>query len=155
MGKVDGSLNQFQLTINQKLMNVKLQKILIPLSKISIYVMIACQSLTMVLASGTEAQRKSLEELSINLSKSAQVRTLSALIDEIETEGKFTFAYSKRDIKNAKVTLTGGEWNMNDLLKEISIQTRMSIKRVNETIALMPVTSNTALHPRDKPGKVP
>lgn len=144
-GKWMALLNQFQLKLTPKLMNAKLHKILIRLSKMSIYVMIACQSLTMVLASGSEAQRKTLEEMSVELSATNQARSLSALITEIESEEQFTFAYSKRDIRNKYITLKGGEWNMNDLLREISIQARLSIRRVNETIALLPVEVDTHL----------
>lgn len=97
------------------------------------------------MASGSEAQRKTLEKISVTISETNQARSLSALIAEIEREGKFTFAYSKRDIRNAKVSVKGGEWNMNDLLREISIQARLSIRRVNETIALMPVKVDTQL----------
>lgn len=120
-------------------METKLHKIVIRMSKLTIYALIICQSLVMVLANGSEAQRKHLEEIEIEISSQEKARDLLGIISEIEAKGDFTFAYSKRDVKHKTIQLTKGKWNMNSLLKEVSIQARLSIRRVNETIALLPV----------------
>ncbi len=119
-------------------MNAKLLKIVIRMSKYAIYVMIVCQSLILVMASDLDAQRKFLEEIDVEVSDNQGSRTLLNLISEIESTTDFTFAFSKRDVKEKEVSIDGGHWSMDDLLKEVSLQSKMSIKRVNETIALIP-----------------
>ncbi|MEQ8647823.1 MAG: TonB-dependent receptor [Cyclobacteriaceae bacterium] len=119
-------------------MNAKLLKIVIRMSKYAIYAMIVCQSLVLVMASDSDAQRKFLEEIDVEVSDIQGSRSLLNLISEIESNTDFTFAFSKRDVKEKEVSIDGGHWSMDELLKEVSLQSKMSIKRVNETIALIP-----------------
>ncbi|MBV6642539.1 MAG: TonB-dependent receptor [Cyclobacteriaceae bacterium] len=119
-------------------MNAKLLKIVIRMSKYAIYAMIVCQSLILVMASDLDAQRKFLEEIDVEVSDNQGSRSLLNLISEIESNTEFTFAFSKRDVKEKEVSIDGGHWSMDELLKEVSLQSKMSIKRVNETIALIP-----------------
>tara|TARA_Y100001980_G_C14556896_1_gene352665 strand:+ start:41089 stop:44577 length:3489 start_codon:yes stop_codon:yes gene_type:complete len=119
-------------------MNAKLLKIVIRMSKYAIYAMIVCQSLIMVMAGDLDAQRKFLDEINVEVSDIQGSRSLLNLISEIESNTDFTFAFSKRDVKEKEVSIDGGHWSMDELLKEVSLQSKMSIKRVNETIALIP-----------------
>ncbi|MBV6640750.1 MAG: TonB-dependent receptor [Cyclobacteriaceae bacterium] len=115
-------------------MNVKLRKLILRMSKTVIYAIICCYSLTMAFGTDASAQRKMLSEITINLNiKSSQ---LTDLIKQVEQVSDFTFMYSKRDLSGKKIDIPNGKWNMNDLLRKVSEQTHLSIKRVNETIAL-------------------
>lgn len=120
-------------------MNVKVHKIGICMSKLAIYAMIACQSLIMAMASELDAQRKRLVEIPIHIEATAEVRALSEVLSEIESKGEFTFAYSKRDLRGKVIELAQQQWTMESLLREISVQGRFSIRRVNEMITLNPV----------------
>lgn len=120
-------------------MKVKLHKISICMSKLAIYAMVVIQSMIMAMASGSEAQRRLLEEIPIQLTSSAELRPLMEVISEIESKGEFTFAYSKRDVRGKSIRLENANWTMESLMKEISVQGRFSIHRVNETITLNPV----------------
>ncbi len=120
-------------------MNVKLHKIGICMSKLAIYAMVVIQSMILAMASESEAQRKLLVEIPIQLTSSAESRPLMEVISEIEAKGEFTFAYSKRDVRGKSIRLENEIWTMESLMKEISLQGRFSIRRVNETITLNPV----------------
>lgn len=124
-------------------MKAKLYKIVVLMSRLTIYMMIVCQASTMAFAIGSAAQRLHLNEIEIELSVQSEPQKLLELISEIESKSDFKFAYSKSEIKSKKVLLTKKRWNMNALLKSISSQTRMSIRRVNETIALSTISENS------------
>ncbi|MEQ8474271.1 MAG: TonB-dependent receptor [Marinoscillum sp.] len=126
-------------------MKTNLRKILIGMSKLAIYGMVFCQCLNMVLANETSAQRKYLEEISINIQVQGTEITLLQLIEKMEESSNFKFAYSKEDIEGKMLTITSGKRNMRSLLNEISIQGNFRIKRVNESISL------TSVRPKDLP----
>ncbi len=117
-------------------MNVKLRKFTIRMSKLGIYVMIVCQSVMMALATNSAAQRKYLEEISVELSQSEEERSLIDVFKEIENTTNFRFAYSKGEIRKNEIYLKGGKWQMDKLLASISIQAKVSFKRVNESIGV-------------------
>lgn len=121
-------------------MNVKLHKFLVLMSKLTFYALIVCQSLTMAVAGESSAQRKYLKEINIELGiPSDQMEiSLKELIKEVEASSNFTFAYTREGIRNKNIHLNSKSWNMLSLLKEISVQGRFSITRVNETITLIP-----------------
>jgi len=125
-------------------MKPKLHKILVFMSKLAFYVMVICQSTTMVIASESVAQRNYLKEISIQVGHSGEV-LLIALLEEVEAKSNFKFAYAEKEIGNNKITLNKDTWNMYALLKEVSVQARLSIKRVNDVIALTYVPKNTKL----------
>ncbi|MEP4135975.1 MAG: carboxypeptidase-like regulatory domain-containing protein, partial [Cyclobacteriaceae bacterium] len=124
-------------------MNANLQKLLIRMSKIAIYAMILCFSLTLALAHESVAQRKYLSEISIDLDYSGS--SLLDLISTVESSTDFHFAYSKKVLKDKSVDISPGEWNMSDLLKEISIQGEVSLRRINETITIKQVDRVSSL----------
>ncbi|MEQ8554365.1 MAG: TonB-dependent receptor [Cyclobacteriaceae bacterium] len=115
------------------------------MSKLAIYVMIVCQTFSMAMATESTAQRKYLEEIEVNISDQNQSRSLLSLIKEIEAVSNFNFAYSKGDMRNRSVDIPGGSWNMRALLKEVSTQSKLSIQRVNESIALVVAEQSEAL----------
>tara|TARA_Y100001980_G_C14556826_1_gene350845 strand:- start:15363 stop:18746 length:3384 start_codon:yes stop_codon:yes gene_type:complete len=122
-------------------MYVKLQKFVNRMSKMAVYAMIICQSVFMALASETTAQRKNLEEIFIQVNlvgDSDNYVPLKGLIAEIESLSNFRFAYSNADIKNKFIKIDAGKWDLLSLMNEISSQTGFSIRRVNESIGLIP-----------------
>ena len=124
-------------------MHAKLPKLIIRMSKIAIYAVIMCYSLSMAFGHESSAQRKYLSE--IDLEVDLKGKDLLALLDQIEQTSDFRFAYSKKDLKHKKVALTSGKWNMESLLKEISIQAEVSLKRINETITIKEVEKEDRL----------
>lgn len=130
------------------------------MSKIAIYAIIMCYSLTMAFAYETSAQRKYLSEISFELNYEG--KRLIDLLEEIEGSSEFSFAYSKRELKDKSIYLTTGKWNMDDLLKEISVQARVSLRRINETITIkkvneaekLPVVSEVVYVKREISGRV-
>lgn len=123
-------------------MKANLHKIVIRMSKLCVYAMLLSQSLVMAMASETVAQRQFLKEINIELqftNQESQVLDLAGLINEIEETTGFNFAYSKRDIKGQNIQLSKSSYDLRSLLEEISTQGKFSIKRVNETVTLIPV----------------
>ena len=115
-------------------MYVKLRKLILRMSKSAIYAIIFCYSLTMAFGTESAAQRKLLSEISIDLHEGHS--SLINLIKEIESVSDFTFMYAKKELAKRPVYISDGQWNMSDLLSQISGQAKVSIKRVNETIAI-------------------
>lgn len=120
-------------------MNVKLHKIVIRMSRLAIYSLVICQSILMALASETNAQRKYLEEIFVELAFEESTIELKELIRSIEQSSQFHFAYSKGDVRNKSVDILPGNWNLRSLMDEISKQGQFSIRRINETITLTKV----------------
>ena len=118
-------------------MKVKLLKFLSRMSRLGIYVLIAILSVSMVLATETDAQRKFLAEISINLESGGSTQSLIDLVTEIESKSNFNFAYLDKSLRQKKIRLAPGTWQMDELLKEISLQAEVSLKRVNESIAIV------------------
>ena len=116
-------------------MTVKLRKFLIRMSKLSICAMIICQSISLALADDATAQRKKLSEIDLNVTL-PESTTLKHLVSRIEEQGVFTFVYSKNRIGKTVITLDRPYGNMMELLNELSVQARVNIRRVNETIVL-------------------
>ncbi|MEQ8553132.1 MAG: TonB-dependent receptor [Cyclobacteriaceae bacterium] len=125
-------------------MNVKLPKNVIRMSKLTLYVVIACQSLLMSFASGSMGQRKHLEEIPIELEIGNGEMSLSKLISQIEAHNEFQFAYAKSDVRGKSIILSKSNYNMQELLREVSLQAKFSIRRVNETIALITLNENAS-----------
>lgn len=124
-------------------MRAKLPNLIIRMSKIAIYAVIMCYSLSMAFGHESSAQRKYLSEIDLEIDLKG--KDLLALLAEIEQTSDFRFAYSKRDLKDKKVNITSGKWNMESLLKEISVQAEVSLKRINETITIKEVEKEDKL----------
>ena len=115
------------------------------MSKSAIYALIICQSIVMALANDLDAQRKQLSELEINLPEYQGDVKLSTLIKDIEEVSSFEFAYTQSLVRGKELSIHGGVWNMEDLLKEVSSSSKISIKRVNEVISLTESSLNSSL----------
>ncbi len=115
------------------------------MSKLAIYTMIICQTIVMANATETTAQHKFLKEISVELETGVGERSLLDLVSEIESKSDFHFAYSKAAMRKLSVEIDGGKWNMDELMMELSKQLQLSIRRVNSTISLMPVSDDTEL----------
>ncbi|WP_258105289.1 TonB-dependent receptor [Marinoscillum sp. MHG1-6] len=109
------------------------------MSKLTVYAIVVCQSIIMAMANESSAQRKHLHEIVIELRFDQADIPVPDIIGQIESTSDFKFAYSKNDVKNKNISITSGKWNFLDLLNRISMEGRLSISRINETIALIPV----------------
>ncbi|MEQ8472322.1 MAG: TonB-dependent receptor [Marinoscillum sp.] len=116
-------------------MKANLRKNIFRVSKISTYAIIFFYSLSMTFASETFSQYKNLNEIEVEVTL-PESTSLLELISIIEDEGQFTFVYSKKELKNIVLDLQGSYQNMEELLSQVSVQAKVSIKRVNETITL-------------------
>ena len=125
-------------------MSTNLRKLIIRMSRLAMYATAVCMSLTMVFAAESIGQRKLLKDIPIEFTLT-KTMSLQSLIDEVESSGKFTFVYSKKDIRGITLAFDQPVGSMEDLLNEISIQARVSIKRVNETISFKNVVQNAAM----------
>ncbi len=125
-------------------MKTNLRKLIIRMSRLAIYATTLCISLNMVFAVETEAQRKMLKDIPVEVGQQETI-SLQNLIDKVEGFGKFTFVYSKRDIKGKVLQLSDSKLNMEQLLTEISLQAEVSIRRVNETISLKKAVNGAAM----------
>ena len=115
-------------------MNVKLRNLVISMSKIAIYTSIFCYTLSMALATESAAQRKHLDEIIYHTEVESGL--LLDLFIEIEEKSDFIFAYTDKDLRNKTFSLTRASWTLNDLLKELSVQSEISFRRINETITV-------------------
>lgn len=104
------------------------------MSKIAIYMCIFSYSLSMVLATDSSAQRKRMGELTFEVKNSQKL--ILDLFEEIEKTHDLVFAYAASDLKKSSVYLENKKWALDDLLKEVSVQARVSFKRVNGTITV-------------------
>ena len=117
-------------------MHINLHKIVVRMSKFGIYLLVAVQSLGMVMAHETRGQRKMLSEIFIEVKAGDSARSLMGVFREIEEATDFNFAYSKSELKTRTVHLEQGTHNLFAILATISDQARVSFKRVNEQIGV-------------------
>ncbi len=61
---------------------------------------------------------------------------LKDLVSELEINTGFTFAYLDESLQNKQISLGQPSWQMDDLLKEVSVQAGVSVKRVGGSIAV-------------------
>jgi len=121
-------------------MNVKVHKIVIHMSRLAIYALITLQSMLMVMASEIEAQRRLLSEIEITIPAYDESKvSLGFFINEIQKISDFKFIYPQKLVRGKDISIRPGAWKMDELLREISYQGQLSLRRVNETIALTPV----------------
>ncbi len=115
-------------------MSTNLLIVLRIMSKVGIYALFILQSLTLALASDVNSQGKLLKDLSIQLTE--EKIELIQLFRSIEEETGISFAYKVKEIRGAEISITPREWNLEDLLREISIQKKLSFRRINKTITV-------------------
>ncbi|MFY0608549.1 MAG: TonB-dependent receptor [Cyclobacteriaceae bacterium] len=117
-------------------MKTKLYKIAFHMSKFGIYMLIMLQTLTMVMANGSSAQRKMLEEIDVELRYGDEGVSIIELFEHIESLTNLRFAYSQEEMQGRDKIIVSQKSNLNDLLKTVSVQAGVSFKRVNEQIAV-------------------
>ena len=114
-------------------MQSKLLKIFIQISKITFYAMVLQFSFFAFAASEElKAQRKKLHEIKVEMTTGH--KDFFALVSEIEQSSGFTFAYTKKEVANKSVFISRQNWYLQELLTEVSSQTKLVFKRVNEII---------------------
>ncbi len=119
-------------------MIVKVHNYVRIMAKLALYAFVICQSLLMSFASDVDAQQKYLREIEIEL-PSYENADLKVLINDIQDRSDFEFASPRRLISKKSINLEEKRWNMEHLLREISTQAKVSIRRVNETISFSEV----------------
>ncbi len=86
-----------------------------------------------MLAPKTAAQTY-LSEITVEVNH--QEGELKDLVAELEGNTGFTFAYLDQSLQNKPISLHEPSWQMDDLLKEVSVQAGVSLKRVGGSIAV-------------------
>lgn len=124
-------------------MITKLHKIVVRMSRLTIYAIVVCQSIIMALASGSNAQRKHTKDIEIRLDLSSTPISLVEVINQIEKTTDFEFGYDRKDIRNIEISLPAEDLNLLEVLDAISKQGKFSIKRINDSITLLAVGNNS------------
>ncbi|MBV6644507.1 MAG: TonB-dependent receptor [Cyclobacteriaceae bacterium] len=84
----------------------------------------------------TEAQSKKLEDISLKIeAKSAELIDVFTMIQE---GTDFTFSYRSGDLPASSITLKKGNNTMRSVLEDISSQSKVTFRRVNNTIHVKP-----------------
>lgn len=124
-------------------MSTNLLIVLRTMSKVGIYALIILQSMTLALAGDVNSQGKLLKDLSIQLTE--ERIELLQLFRSIEEKTGISFAYKIREIRGTEISITPREWNLEDLLREISIQKKLSFRRINKTITVNKSATESSL----------
>lgn len=115
-------------------MNTKLLKKIVTMGKYTFLGMVLqCFFLSTLLASTSSGQTK-MEEVFVTIV--AQQLPLNEVIQKIESETDFLFSYRKQDVKGSIYTNTksGEKISIESLLQEISKESNLKFKQVNNTI---------------------
>lgn len=70
---------------------------------------------------------------------------LIELIHVIEKTKQFGFSFTRQDLKSKEINIRSGNWTMEMLLSEMSIQAGLSFRRINEDITVKVVEKDNAL----------
>ncbi|XOV91044.1 MAG: SusC/RagA family TonB-linked outer membrane protein [Bacteroidota bacterium] len=106
------------------------------MSKFCIYgIVLQLSVFTLVFATEGKAQYKSITEIEINLKEEGNVR-LNKVLKKIESATDFQFSHLDKELKtsNYLVEVSSEELMLSDLLKQISSQTDLIFRRVNDNI---------------------
>lgn len=115
-------------------MNTKLLKKIVTMGKYTLLGMVLqCFFLSTLLASTSSGQTK-MEEVFVTIV--AQQLPIHEVIQKIESETDFLFSYRKQDVKGSIYTNTksGEKISIESLLQEISKESNLKFKQVNNTI---------------------
>ncbi len=105
-------------------------------------VAILCLTLSPLMASTSEAQVKSIDEVHLKLEKSSY--SLLQLFQEIERKTEFKFFYTQQVIKNSpSLTAINSSGSVEEHLMQVAKQTNLRFKQVNNTISVIPVSNQT------------
>ncbi len=104
-----------------------------------------CLSMPTLLAEKGFAQNKSVKEITVQLKKSHV--TVEKVFKTITSQTDFTFNYSKELIDiYQRVSLSIGEFSVEEALLQLSKEASLSFRQVNNTISVKPIQSE-----KDKP----
>lgn len=125
-------------------MKTKLRKLFVRMSKFTFYAIVFQLSFfALAKSEDSNAQRKKLNEIKIEMTKGQ--KSFFTLLSEIEQNSGFTFAYKKKEVVEKSVLVAKQDWNMKELLTEVSSQTKLIFNRVNETITVRELKANRNL----------
>jgi len=93
---------------------------------------VQCFVFAPILAKADSGALESVKEVKIVIDNETSLKDAFAII---ESNSIFRFAYDKKDVNlRSKLQLSEGEYSVADLLDQISSQTRLSFKQINNTI---------------------
>lgn len=117
-------------------MNSKLLKIIIKMSKICIYgIVLQISFYTLAVASVGSAQNKSVNEIFVDFTLD-NPSSLDKVLAHIESSTDFKFSYIDQELNTSsyEVNINSNDLNLGVVLSEISKQTDLSFRRVNDNI---------------------
>lgn len=114
------------------------------LSKFSFYgVVLQCVAMSILLASGSIAQRKSINEIFISIE--VEDENVTKVFESVEDITGFKFTYHHKNLKkNQKINLSVERESLAQVLEMIARQTHFRFKRVNENIHVLKQESQNA-----------
>lgn len=105
-------------------------------------VAVLCLTLSPLMASTSEAQVKSIDEVHLKLEKSSY--SILQLFQEIERKTDFKFFYTQQAVKNIpSLTTANPSGSVEQHLMEVAKQTNLRFKQVNNTISVIPQSNQT------------
>lgn len=105
-------------------------------------VAILCLTLSPLMASTSEAQVMSIDEVHLKLEKTSY--SILQLFQEIERKTDFRFFYTQQAVKNAPtITSTNASASVEGHLVEVAKQANLRFKQVNNTISVIPASNQT------------
>lgn len=128
----DGLNNCF--TQSHKFMYLKLLKLLIATSKRALY-MFLVQVIAMQLLLAESSNSQKLESVKVTIKM--EQATLEEVFQKLEAGTEFTFGYNKKTLaKGNKLTLNYREESLNKILENISKDTGLKFRMINNTISV-------------------
>ena len=124
-------------------MNSKFILLIKMISKYSLYAfLLQCIFMSVVLASGANAQYKSVKEVSLNMNSGKM--SLSQVYSQIESATDYTFYFHKKDMKNSQLIELPVRETMTvaDVLENVSRQANLKFKQVNNNISVSVLKNN-------------
>ncbi|WP_083925144.1 TonB-dependent receptor [Flexithrix dorotheae] len=96
-------------------------------------IVLQCFALTVLLASPTEAQKKTMDEITVSVH--ASNAELREVFNKIQDQTSFEFAYDHAFLNDKeKISLSSRNESLADVLRYIAHKKKLQFKRVNETI---------------------
>lgn len=118
-------------------MNSKTIHVIKMISKYSLYAfVIQCLFMSVVMASGANAQYKSVKEVQLNIKPDNL--SLASIISQIESTTDYKFYFHKTDInERQQITLTKkGKSSVAEVLEDVSKQAKLKFRQVNNNISV-------------------
>lgn len=126
-------------------MNSKIILIIKMISKYSLYALVLqCLFVSVVLASGANAQYRSVKEVEISLNSGSI--SLSNVFQQIESKTDYTFYFHNKDVKSKQlINLSNeGQRTVADVLQQVSQQAGLKFKQINNNISVSKLKRNSS-----------